>query len=381
VNVPLRYGLVGCGGFGRFCLEQYLGLPGLECAAVTDADPELARRTAEEFGLQACASPAELFQSDVDLVHLATPPFTHFPLGMAALDAGKHVLSEKPLALTEADAEAMISRSREKGRLLSVNLIMRYNPLCAGVKAVIDGGLLGAPVHAHFENNAKDEFLPPDHWFWNRELSGGIFVEHGVHFFDLFEWWFGPGEVLSAQQCTRPGTQLIDQVNATVRYGGSVLVGFYHGFHQPARRDSQEWRIVFERGTLTMSEWVPTSLALDFLATDAAAAAIAGCFDGAQLHKAEAFQGAYRMFSGRGKPGEADGRFFLAVPPKLEKGARYAQMLRDLLTDQIRSIFEPGRARLVSEQNGLRSLSCAVTARAMSEGTVRPAAEFPHGIV
>jgi predicted dehydrogenase len=368
MNIPLRYGLVGCGGFGRFCLEQYRGLPGLECVAVTDADPELARRTAQEFGLQVYASPAKLFQSDVDIVHLATPPFTHFPLGMEALAAGKHVLSEKPLALTEVEAAALISLSREKDRLLAVNLMMRYNPLCAGVKAIIDGGLLGAPVHACFENNAKDEFLPPGHWFWNRELSGGIFVEHGVHFFDLFEWWFGPGEVLGAQQCLRPGTQLIDQVNATVRYQDSVLVNFYHGFHQPERRDNQEWRIVFERGTLTMSEWVPTSLALDFLATDTVAENIAGCFDGAQLRKAEEFRDGHRTFGGRGKPGEADGRFLLAVPPALEKGARYAQMLRDLLADQIQSILEPGRARLVDEQNGLRSLSCAVTARAMSEG-------------
>jgi predicted dehydrogenase len=366
---------VGCGGFGRFCLEQYRGLHGLECFAVTDADPELARRTAQEFGLRVYGSPAELFQSDVDIVHLATPPFTHFPLGMEALAAGKHVLSEKPLALTEADAAAMISLSREKGRLLAVNLMMRYNPLCAGVKDIIESGLLGAPVHAHFENNAKDEFLPPDHWFWNRELSGGIFVEHGVHFFDLFEWWFGPGEVLGAQQGLRPGTQLIDQVNATVRYQGSVLVNFYHGFHQPGRRDNQEWRIVFERGTLTMSEWVPTSLALDFLATDAAAGTIAGCFDGAQLRKVEEFQGGQREFCGRGKPGEAEGRFLLEVPARLEKGARYAQMLRDLLADQIQSILEPGRARLVDEQNGLRSLSCAVAARAMSEGASRQCSE------
>ncbi len=372
----LRYGLVGCGGFGRFCLEQYRDLPGLECYGVTDTEPELARRVAADFGLRAFESPEELFQSTVDIVHLATPPFTHYPLGMSALKAGKHVLSEKPLALTEEEAEAMISLSTARGLLLSVNLMMRYNPLCAGVKAVIDGGLLGAPVHASFENNAKDEFLPHTHWFWNHDLSGGIFVEHGVHFFDLFEWWFGPGEILAAQECTRPGGMVIDQVQATAGYEGAVLVNFYHGFHQPGRRDNQEWRIVFERGTLTMTEWVPTSLNLDFLATSDHAETVAALFEGAKLEKAESFEGNARAFSGRNKPGEADGRYLLSVPPALEKGARYAQMLRDLMTDQLRAIAEPEHTRLISGLNGLSSLVYARKAQALAGP--KPAAPW-HG--
>ncbi|MDQ3622442.1 MAG: Gfo/Idh/MocA family oxidoreductase [Verrucomicrobiota bacterium] len=75
----------------------------------------------------------------------------------------------------------------------------------------------------------------PRHWFWDREKSGGIFIEHGVHFFDLFEWWLGPGKVLAAQQVQRPGSALIEHVSCTVLYRDSALVQFYHGFHQPTR--------------------------------------------------------------------------------------------------------------------------------------------------
>jgi predicted dehydrogenase len=78
--------------------------------------------------------------------------------------------------------------------------------------------------------------LPPEHWFWDRAKSGGIVIEHGVPFFDPFAGWLGPGEVVAAQATyrsgTEPGSGIEDQVQATVRYAGDVLVNFYHGFHQ-----------------------------------------------------------------------------------------------------------------------------------------------------
>src|SRR5687768_2313417 len=119
---PLRYGLVGCGGFGRFCFEHYLKLPDLECVAVADINADLARKTAAQFGVTACESPEDLLRrEDIDIVHLATPPFTHGPLGMEALQAGKHVLCEKPLAVTMDDALALAALAKERGLVLAVN--------------------------------------------------------------------------------------------------------------------------------------------------------------------------------------------------------------------------------------------------------------------
>jgi predicted dehydrogenase len=210
MSQSLRYALIGCGGFGRFCLSQYLRMDGLECAGVADVNAEAAARAAGDFGVTAWASVDELVRAaEVDVIHLATPPWTHGATGLAALNAGKHLLVEKPLAITREAADEMVSVSREKGLVLSVNLMMRHSPLCQAVKKLIESSLLGEPLHAHFVNDARDEILPPDHWFWDRELSGGIFVEHGVHFFDLFEWWFGTGRVLAAQQLARPAVSLI----------------------------------------------------------------------------------------------------------------------------------------------------------------------------
>src|SRR5688572_8336674 len=100
MSPPVRYGLIGCGVFGRFSLEHFRRLPELELVAAADMDHGLAVRTAGEFGMEACETPERLLErGDIDIVHLAVPPFTHGPLGMAAMQSGKHVLCEKPLAL------------------------------------------------------------------------------------------------------------------------------------------------------------------------------------------------------------------------------------------------------------------------------------------
>jgi len=331
-------------------------------------DAALARATAEQFGLVACASPeALLARNDIDLVHLATPPCTHHALVMRALAAGKHVLCEKPLATELAHAHEMVALSRERGRLLAVNLIMRYNPLCAAVRTIVERGWLGAPLHAHFINDAKDEPLPPGHWFWDREKSGGIFIEHGVHFFDLFEWWFGPGKVLAAQQAARPGSGLIEHVAATVLYRESALVHFYHGFHQLSRADHQEWKLVFELGSIALREWVPTTLRLDLLATDTTLAALRELFPDAEVRTLERYAGPARHCTSRHQPREIDGHFALTASAGLPKMELYAHLLCALLRDQIAALHSSAHERRITEANGQASLAMAVAAQELAD--------------
>ena len=78
-----------------------------------------------------------LARDDVDMVYIATPPFLHYPQALAALEAGKHVICEKPLAMTLEQADAMIDVARKRGRLLTVNLMQRYNPIFDAVKHLI----------------------------------------------------------------------------------------------------------------------------------------------------------------------------------------------------------------------------------------------------
>ena len=249
---------MGAGGFGLFALQQFLQIPGVSLTAMAGTHREAALAMARRFGI---ADPVEveslLGNSEVDLVYIATPPFLHYSQARAALDAGKHVICEKPLAMTGEQAAELVALARSKNLLCIANLMQRYNPIFDAVRRLIDSKVLGECLHGWFENYASDEGLGPDHWFWDRSKSGGIFIEHAVHFFDMFEGWLGPGEVVAAQRVLRPGSGIEEQVQCTVRHASGALVNHYHGFTQPSRLDRQEFRLLFEHGDLTLEEWVP----------------------------------------------------------------------------------------------------------------------------
>lgn len=366
MNSPPGYGLIGCGGFGRFCLAEYQKMDELRCVAVADLNLDLAEATAAQADIECCPTPESLLvRPDIDIVHLATPPFTHAPLALLALQAGKHVLCEKPLALTLEDAREMASIARKSQRLLAVNLIMRYNPLCLAIKRIVERGILGAPLFASLTNAAQDETLGSAHWFWNPDKSGGIFIEHGVHFFDLFEWWFGEGVLLSAHEVVRPGTDFVDQVQCTVRYGGT-LGTFYHGFHQMLRRDRQHWQIIFETGTLTMSEWVPTRLDLDFHGTDATLGDLQEILPHAEIKVLERYTEDGRMAASRHQKRDITIHATLSATAGLPKMELYGEIIRALMADQLRAISDPQHLRTISESNGVSSLAYAARAQEMA---------------
>ncbi|MEM7682282.1 MAG: Gfo/Idh/MocA family oxidoreductase [Planctomycetota bacterium] len=377
---PIGYGVVGAGAFARFCAEQYRQVPGLRQVAVADIDPQAAQRFAQDTGVPAEASvDALLANPSVELVHLTTPPSTHYALALRAIVAGKHVLCEKPLALTEREAQEVAHAADQRGVRLGVNLIMRYNPLCAGVEAVLDRGLLGDPLYASFQNLAKDEPLGPDHWFWNTDASGGIFIEHGVHFFDVFEGWlerFGAGRVVSAQHGVRPGAHpVVEQARATARYGPSVLADFMHSFTQASAMDRQSWRIVCERGDLRLDGWTPMTIEADFLAEESGAEAVTSCFGGARLERVQTFapDSEEAPTRARFKPLSTTGRYALRAEALggQDKPAVYGHMLAELMSDLLAGIRDPSHRPKVTGANGVASVAMAEAARRLAE-TIDP---------
>jgi len=361
-------GLIGCGSFGRFCLRAFDSMPGVRAAAVTGILPEPARRTGEEFGLPVCSDIHELTaREDVQIVHIATPPATHSELAITALRAGKHVLCEKPLATDMAEALRMADAAKTADCFLAVNLIMRYNPLNQAVAKILHSGLLGSPLHAYFENDAGDTLLGPDHWFWDRQISGGIFIEHGVHFFDLFQMWFGPGEIVAAQRSQRPHSQdIFDQVTCTARYGG-VLATFYHGFHQPNRMELQETQIICERGRIRLREWVSTSIEVEFIGLQSELEALVALVPNASVETVALYDNDEREILGRHKTFKADGRFRIQGNTGMAKMDLYTHLIRTLLSDQILYAKDHRHQRLVTEENGVTSLAMAIEADRLSK--------------
>jgi predicted dehydrogenase len=367
----IRIGVIGCGGFGLYALQQFAQVPGVKLTGMAGTHRQAAYAAAQRFGIPDIQEVDKLLaRDDVDLVYIATPPFLHHAQAIAALEAGKHVICEKPLALTIEQADAMIATARQHGRLVVANLMQRYNPLYDAISRLIRSQALGAVLHGFFENYASDENLPPDHWFWDRSKSGGIFVEHGVHFFDMVAGWLGRGTVAAAQRGLRPGSRppIEEHVQCAVRYDPDVLVNFYHGFHQAGRMDRQELRLVFERGDVTLYDWVPTRVRIHAIADEAQTRALCELFPGARLDVSMAYSPKDRACQGRHTTLDVYQMIELSSGDGTNKSHRYGDLLRAVMADQLAWIRDPSHQRKITEDNGRESLAMAVAASGLVLG-------------
>ena len=267
--------MVGCGRFGEFCLTAFATIPSLSLIGVTDRDQPRAEATAEAFGVAAYSDYLALLADPrVQVVAINTPPALHAPMTLAAAAAGKHVFCEKPLATTIGDAAAVLRAVRDARVRLAVDYVMRWNPLYGLLRHLAslpagNGRLLGRLRRFALENDAADEDLALDHWFWDEAISGGIFVEHGVHFFDVGDWLMGSHPLaVQALQVRRPGGGVIDTVAATCSYDGGGTASFLHAFTHPNQAQYQgvtlDWG--FAHGQLT--GWIPVGLELEVWTDD-----------------------------------------------------------------------------------------------------------------
>jgi predicted dehydrogenase len=359
----LGLGIIGFGGFALFATQHFMQVPNVKLVGIAGSQREEASRAAARFDATHFDTIEELLaQPDLDIVYIATPPFLHYEQSMQALRAGKHVICEKPLATSEEHGREMVNYAKEKGLLMVTNLMQRYNPMFERVRRLIDKKLLGDFLHGYFENYAGDEGLSPQHWFWDRSKSGGIFIEHGVHFFDLFAGWLGEGKVVAAQVSQREGEFPVeDQVNATVVYGDKV-VNFYHGFTQSGRMDRQEMRLLFERGDITLYEWVPTRIVIRGLVDDATTKALVDLFPGARLDITSNYGTSGQHTRGRFKDITASQKIQLMYGFEEEKLHLYGDLLRLMFREQTAAIHYPETHRKVTEDNGLTSLLTALDA-------------------
>src|SRR4051812_32316447 len=366
----LGLGVIGCGGFGLFALQQFVQVPGIRLAGMAGTARPAALAAARRFGLEDIVDVDRLVALPaVDLVYIATPPFLHYPQAKQALTAGKNVICEKPLALTIDEADELISIAREQDRLLVTNLMQRYNPLFSMVGELVKRQLLGELLHGYFENYASDENLPPEHWFWDREKSGGIFIEHGVHFFDMFAGWLGDGKVVAAQASRRQNSKIEDQVQCTVRYGDEVHVNFYHGFVNPGRMDRQELRLVFERGDVLLTGWVPTYARIHAVADEANMRALCEVFPGARVDALQLYGGRDRQCRGHGREYDVYQQFELHWGEGREKTRIYCELVRDLMADQVAWIGDHNHVRKTTESNGRESVAMACAADRLAHPT------------
>ncbi|MDP6633709.1 MAG: Gfo/Idh/MocA family oxidoreductase [Phycisphaerae bacterium] len=366
---PLGLGLIGCGAFGQFCLEAFSTIDCVRTAAVADVRTDAAESFGRNFSVPAYGDPADLIADDsVQLIHIATPPSSHHELVLAAARAGKHILCEKPFAMNLDQADEMLDAVSASGTIAPVNFVLRYNQVTSTVKRIIDSGVLGSVLSARLTNGASDSMLSPNHWFWDKKISGGIFVEHGVHFFDFYNALLGDGVVIDAHTEVRSGTTQEDRVMCTVKHDCGAVVNHYHGFDQPAVMDRTTHHMLCELGDIRINGWIPLELDIDAAVDDEGVRQLSDICPGAQVEVIEAFPPDRGTLPSRGVQRRVTKRVRLHCVPQPDKQSVYANSVRDLLTDQVAYIRDNAHRREIDESNGRIALEMAQQACFMAGG-------------
>lgn len=186
----IGWAVIGTGGIAERFVPD-LRAAGEHVAAVWGRREAAARDFASRHQVPAHGADlgAVLARDDVDLVYVATPPATHADIALRALDAGKHVLIEKPIATTPEDAERILARAAERGLLAMEAMWMKFNPLHREVLHRVRDGLLG---EARYVRGGFGMPFPAAGSRWNADLGGSTVLDQGIYAVTLAAWALGP---------------------------------------------------------------------------------------------------------------------------------------------------------------------------------------------
>ncbi len=195
----VRIGIVGCGQMGQWHLQSYRANPDVEIVGVVDTAMDRAERFARECGARAYRTHQELLAGEsLDGVSLCTIPVSHRDITIDLLKAGVHVLCEKPLAISVAEAEEMSLYARRVDRLLFTAFKFRFHDEVRRAKQMIDAGSLGPILSFRLMFGGYIDMTKQ--WYAEKSLSGGgIIMDNGPHAFDLIRYLFGDVTSVAAQ--------------------------------------------------------------------------------------------------------------------------------------------------------------------------------------
>jgi predicted dehydrogenase len=360
INDPLHLGIVGMGEFGRYTTEIFAEMPEVQVAGISSRDANKRAQAAAKFHARAYETFEEMLaDSAIDAVILNTPPFLHGPQGLAAIQAGKHVFAEKPLATSLADAQAIIDAASEQGMQCVVDYVQRFVPINQMMERILAAGLLGEVNVITFENYAANESLHDRHWFWDGTQSGGIFVEHGVHFFDL-----GAHLTSSAVQrvtgFARPDAHARSaRMLASVEYVQGTVATYYHAFDRPEELEWTQMHVTCANGSLRAFGWIPTQLEVEGIVTQEQHEQLKDIL-GVPLTTRE-------VLPPPGVPGGTPGTLITAKVQLGKKDAVYRQAVRDCLVDFVAAIRDPTHMPRVTLADAYASLEVALAAQASAD--------------
>ncbi|MFC1525210.1 Gfo/Idh/MocA family protein [Candidatus Latescibacterota bacterium] len=224
----LRLAVIGLGAVGRRHLKTAGQDQRVELVAVADLDEASARRVSEEAGTNSYTDYRRLLEAEqLDAVVIATPHHLHAPMALDCLDAGAHVLVEKPIAIRVSEADRLVQRAEERGRVLAVGHQYRTFPGNVKLKEVIDSGVIGS-VHRvlwQWLEVRSEAYYDRDVWrcTW-KHAGGGVLMNQTSHDLDLLCWLFGePAEVSAIIGNRGHRHEVEDTAIASIRFASGAL--------------------------------------------------------------------------------------------------------------------------------------------------------------
>ena len=213
----LRVAVAGCGGLARrYHLRALSRMPGVRVVAVADPDPSARGHAARTTGAAAYADPYQaILRPDVDAVVVCAPPAAHADLAIAALEAGRHLYLEKPIATSSADGRRVAAAAASSGTVTAIGLAYRFDPLYDRARALLGEGVIGTL------REVSTAYHEP-----GRPGRGGALVDLGVHHLDLLTWL--TGETLAAFDDSELRHEH-ERVHAELSGGAQVEASFGYG--------------------------------------------------------------------------------------------------------------------------------------------------------
>lgn len=251
---PLRIAIIGCGAVAeRYHLPVLAGHEGVRLVALVDRDVQRVKPLADAYKIdKVLADTAGLTTDLIDAAVIATPPGHHAACTNMLLERGIHVLVEKPMATTLADAESMVATAERTGNVLSVGVFRRLLPCLRMLKSAIDAEMLGKPLAFDLEGGAVYGWAAATLGnMLKSHAGGGVLMDMGPHYFDQLLYLFdGPGEILDYEDNALGGIESDCIARLRLSHRGRPVDGRVE--LSRTRSLPNELRVICERGELVI---------------------------------------------------------------------------------------------------------------------------------
>jgi UDP-N-acetyl-2-amino-2-deoxyglucuronate dehydrogenase len=226
-EADVRFGLVGCGAVSTQHVEAMHAVAGARLVAVTSRVADQARACGERWAVAWEPSYDDLLsRADIDAVAICTPSGLHAAQALAALRHGKHVLVEKPLSLSVADANRVIREGQRQGRIVATVFQMRFEPIMQALNRAVTSGAFGRVSLVIGEGlyYRPQSYYDSAPWRGTRDLDGGVLMNQAIHLIDLMCWLGGPVLSVAAHVSTL-GHQMEaeDTAAVSIRFASGAL--------------------------------------------------------------------------------------------------------------------------------------------------------------